>query len=182
LLKELKRLENFFSENLEFYKYMRYNQNFLDVNFFVRDRIDIRLNTDTFYFDTDPSFSTSHDFKVSKILANDLLSIYLNSEIAALARQKGHHEKNSGSNKIKYSWTASKNSLVELIYALHAVNAINNGNVDIKEIAKSFEFIFNVDLSDIYHTFLEIKNRNHPSKFLDTLKNAFIEKINEELE
>ena len=83
---ELNKLEGFFTENLEFYEYMRNNMTYLDEKYFVRGIIDIRLYANTFYFDTDPDFSTSYDYKVSKILANDRLNVYLNSEIATLER------------------------------------------------------------------------------------------------
>lgn len=182
LQNELYKLETFFTENLEFYQYVRNNMNYLDDKYFVRGKIDLRLHVDTFYYDADPEFSTSHDFKVAKILANDLLCVYLNSEIAALDRREFNSTKQITFPKGKYVWTASKNAMVELVYALHAANAINDGKIDIKELALFFEATFNIDLADVYRTFLEIKGRNQPAKFLDSLKNALTEKINEQLE
>ena len=155
---------------------------FLDDKYFVRGKIDLRLYTDTFYYDADPDFSTSHDFKVAKIIANDLLCVYLNSEVVALDRRKSGNAKHPACSKNKYTWTASKNALVELIYALHASGVINEGRVDIKEIALLFENTFNIDQSDVYRTFLEIKGRNQPTKFLDTLKIALTQKIKEQLD
>jgi len=37
---------------------------------------------------SDHDFNTSHDFKVSKILANDLLEIYLKEQLASLDRKE----------------------------------------------------------------------------------------------
>jgi hypothetical protein len=54
-------------------------------------------------------------------------------------------------------WTASKTALTELIYAVLGV--FNNGNTDIKLIAKTFEEAFNIELGDFYHTFMELKAR-----------------------
>jgi RteC protein. len=73
LINELGKLENYFSENLEFYQYMRNNMSYLDDRYFIRGKLDIRLFVDSFIYETDPDFSTSHDYKASKILANDLL-------------------------------------------------------------------------------------------------------------
>ena len=42
----------------------------------MRGKPDIQIIVDSFYYETDPQFSTSHDFKVAKILANELLEIY----------------------------------------------------------------------------------------------------------
>jgi hypothetical protein len=177
---ELKKLETFFSENLEFYQYMRNNLSYLDDKYFVRGKIDLRLYADTFYYDADPEFSTSHDFKVAKILANDLLSVYLKSGLAALDRNESKrtdHQKRS-----KYSWTESKTSLVELIYAIQACGCINNGSIDIKEIAQFFEYTFNIDLGDYYRTYLQIKNRQSSPKFMDAMRAALIKKIEEQEE
>ncbi len=87
LLKELDKLEQYFSENLEFYQYIRNNMTYLDDKYFVRGKLDLRQHVDTFIYDADPDFSTSHDYKVAKILANDLLSIYLKSELSIMERK-----------------------------------------------------------------------------------------------
>ena len=76
LSKELKKLQRFFKNNLDFYKYYRSNNSFVDEKFFVRGKHDIRLWLDTFYFEADHRFSTSHDYKVAKIIANDLIQVY----------------------------------------------------------------------------------------------------------
>jgi len=108
---ELNKLEKFFSENLEFYQYMRNKMIYLDDKYFVRGKHDLHLYIDTFYFDADPEFSTSHDFKVAKIMANDLLCAYLKSEIAALEKKEFGSTKQISIPKGKYVWTASKNAL-----------------------------------------------------------------------
>lgn len=79
--KELKKLKRFFDNNLDFYKYYRSNNSFVDEKFFVRGKHDIRLWLDTFYFEADHRFSTSHDYKVAKIIANDLIQVYLEDRL-----------------------------------------------------------------------------------------------------
>ncbi|MCB0538983.1 MAG: RteC domain-containing protein [Bacteroidetes bacterium] len=90
LMNELDRLKSFFDNNLEFYQYYRTGATYLDDKYFVRGKHDIRLSLDTFFFATNSKFSTSHDYKVSKILANELLRIYLNAELTALERKEEH--------------------------------------------------------------------------------------------
>ena len=89
-MNELDRLKSFFDNNLEFYQYYRTGATYLDDKYFVRGKHDIRLSLDTFFFATNSKFSTSHDYKVSKILANELLRIYLNAELTALERKEEH--------------------------------------------------------------------------------------------
>lgn len=178
LLNELNKLELFFSENLEFYQYYRNNMTYLDDKYFVRGKLNIRLYIDTFSYDANPEFSTSHDYKVAKILANDLLGVYLKSELAILDRRG--YKRNDSYRKSKYAWTESKTALVELIYAIHASNCINNGSLDIKEIAQFVEYTFDIDLGDFYRTFLQIKTRQCSPKFIDTMRTALIKRIEEQ--
>lgn len=182
LLNELNKLEKFFSENLEFYQYFRNKMTYLDDKYFVRGKLDLRLYVDTFIYDADPEFSTSHDYKVSKILANDLLNVYLKSELSQLDREENPVIKSGYNSKGKYSWTESKIALTEFIYAIHSSKCINNGNIDIKEIAMFMESLFHVELGDYYRDYLQIKCRQNPTKFIDTLKSSLIKRINEQEE
>ncbi len=172
-VKELKKLKRFFENNLDFYKYYRSNNSFFDEQFFVRGKHDIRLWLDTFYFEADHRFSTSHDYKVAKIIANDLIQVYLEDRLNNI-----NVKKVSDNSLI---WTASKTALTELIYALYSHGVFNNGNTEIKLIAKTFEDAFNIELGDFYHTFMELKARKiNRTKFLDRLCEALIKKMDEQ--
>ena len=171
--KELKKLKRFFENNLDFYKYYRSQNSFVDEKFFVRDNHDIRLWLGTFYFEADHRFSTSHDYKVAKIIANDLIQVYLEDRLNNIKLKK------VSDNSLK--WTASKTALTELIYALYSHDVFNGGNADIKLIAKTFEDAFNIELGDFYHTFMELKARKiNRTKFLDSLCEALIKKMDEQ--
>jgi RteC protein. len=170
--KELKKLKRFFENNLDFYKYYRSQNSFVDEKFFVRGKHDIRLWLDTFYFEADHRFSTSHDYKVAKIIANDLIQVYLEDKLNNI------NVKKVSDNSLK--WTASKTALIELIYGLYSQGVFSNGNADIKVIAKTFEGTFNIDLGDFYHTFLELKSRKiNKTKFLDSVRDTLIRKMDE---
>ena len=173
--KELKKLKRFFENNLDFYKYYRSNNSFVDEKFFVRGKHDIRLWLDTFYFEADHRFSTSHDYKVAKIIANDLIQVYLEDQLHNTA----YRDKSTDLPKL--NWTGSKTAMIELIYALYSQGVFDNGNADIKVIAKTFERTFNLDLGDFYHTFMELKSRKiNSTKFLDSLRDALIRKMDEQ--
>lgn len=77
-INELNQLENFYNKNIDFYKYYRSGSTHLDKYFFLRGKQDIQMTMETFYFERDPNFSTICDFKVAKIVANEMLRIYLN--------------------------------------------------------------------------------------------------------
>ena len=142
---ELNKLKNYFDDNLEFYRYHRTGNTYLDHKYFVRGKQDLRLSLDARVYESDPDFSTSHDFKVSTILANDLLQVYLENELTRL----NFHIKGKDSNLVPTTtlhWTNSKVALIELMYALHQSGSFNNGQTDIKSIAAYFEKIFDIEL------------------------------------
>lgn len=177
---ELDKLKRYFDDNLEFYKYYRTNSNYLDHKYFVRKKHDIHLSLETFYFETDPKFSTSHDFKVSRILANDLIQVYLEDAILSVERKDSSSNKTQTLPKIKLSWSDNKTDLIELIYALHSQGVFDNGKADLKEIAAYFEAVFNVDLGDYYRTYHQLRLRkNNPTKYLDILKEKLRKRISE---
>lgn len=117
---------------------------------------------------------------MSKILANELLEEYLKKELDVLTNNGSNSFNLLATPKIKLQWTESKTSLVELIYALHSTNALNNGNADIKEIAAICEVILNIELGDYYGCFKQIKMRKTgQTKFLDTLTEVLQKRIDE---
>ena len=180
LLNQLKNLQRFFDNNLDFYQYYRTNATYLDDKYFIRGKHDIRLSLDTFFFAADQQFNTSHDFKVAKILANDLLEIYLKEQLTALNNKETTVNKHQVDTKFKLAWTDSKAALTEVLYALYYQGSFNNGKADLKDIATYFEAIFNIDLGDVYRTWYSIKGRKIDSTaYLETLKTLLQKKIDE---
>jgi hypothetical protein len=171
---ELLKLKVFFKKNIEFYRYYRTGNNCLDNKYFVRSTYDIRLMLDSFYFQSDHRFSTSHDYKVSRILANDAITIFLEEQIAK-SETKPIKRMASHSLSKSQKWTGSKVELIELIYALHTEGIFNNGASGLKEVTTFFESAFNIDLGQFNRVFLEIRNRKSDrTKFLNSLKNKLI--------
>jgi hypothetical protein len=179
---ELEKITCFFNNHLQFYQYYRMNSTFLDDKCFLRGKEDLHLFHDSLIYFVDPDFSTSHDIMVAKIMSNDMLEVFLNTELENLSIKANNPNwgqvGNMGSSSLQ--WTESKTALVELIYALQASTAINKGGVDIRELVALFEQVFNIRLTEVYRTYLEIKIRATPTKFLDSLKVGLVKKIEED--
>ncbi|RSC93495.1 RteC domain-containing protein [Tenacibaculum singaporense] len=176
----IEKLQVYFNDNLEFYHYYRRGATLLDEQYFVRGKVDIRLYPDTFHFYIDKQFSTSHDATVATILAYDMLIIYLKKQIDNLNNNGMEMFSLSQQLNSKLFWTGNKTDLIELIYALHSSGAVNSGTADIKEMASACEQIFNIDLGNYYHTFVEIRSRkSNTTKFIDKLKESLIQRIDE---
>lgn len=168
LRKEMQRLTHFFDNNTEFYQYYRTGASYLDEKYFLRGSQDLYLTLDPQYFNTDPSFCTSHDYKVSKLIANELLRIYLNKALEQTDQQ--HEAANRFSAKPLLTWTGSKTALIELLYALQSSGVFNNGAADVKLIATCLQETFNVELGNYYRTFQEIRIRKGSrTQFLEQL-------------
>lgn len=176
---QIDKLQNYFNDNLEFHHYYRRGATSFDEQYFLRGKENIRLHPDTFHFFTDEHFSTSHDSTVTTILAYDMLIVYLKKEIDKLENNNlvdNPNEKNCKNSKL--FWTVNKTDLIELIYALDSVGAINSGAADIKKMATACEQIFNIELGDYYRTYLEIRSRKtNQTKFLDKMKDSLLTRM-----
>jgi len=167
---ELEKIKDYFYKNYEFNRYHRTGSDYLDNKYYVRGAIDIKLAIDSFYFEADQNFTTSHDFKLAKIMAHDLVQLYLEDKLRAID-YKALKEKSQLNHNSKLTWTASKVALIELLYALQSQSAFNYGRADLKEIMDHFERTFNIDLGQYRRTFLEIRARkSERTKFINTLR------------
>ena len=174
---ELSKLSYFFASQAGLYMYCRSGETMMDEVFFLRDNQDYST-TNPHSVDNDRSFSTSHDYLVAKILANEKLQDYLSNKIQNL--DQSSHVRSAQPVDSPLQWTASKASMVELIYALQAVGVYNNGTAEIKEIAQSFEALFQVDLGNYYHTFNEIRLRKkNRTQLLDQMRDKLVKKMDE---
>lgn len=174
-IENINQLQNYINENLDFYHYYRRDENYLDKKYFLRKNAQKTVVIDMYPSFLDEGFSTSHDGKVATFIAYEKLFDFLNKEIANI---KSYEVTTELRNKKQLTWSDSKTNLVELIYALHTAKIINNGNIEIKDLALIAEKLFNIDLGNYYHTFIEIKARKtNQTKFLDHLKERLIKRI-----
>lgn len=177
--KEHEHINTFCNKNAEFIQYYRSGQTCFDEYYFLRGRHEIELNLESFYFERDPKFSTNCDFKVAKLLAYDMLAAYLNCELGKLKYQEenGYH---AGEELPSAKWTDKKTALGEMIYGIHEEKSVNAGAIEIKALATIFGRIFKVDLSDIYHIFLEIRSRKtNRAEYLSRLVKALNRRMDE---
>ena len=178
---ELGGLTYFFRRNLELYQYYRSKATTYDTYYFIRGKADIRLCCDSFQCDRDPMFSTGYDHKIAKILANEMLQIYLNKRIINLGQSEAINKQ--AITKIPYpaNWTSNKIFLIELGYALYVAGDINNGNITVKEIMNLLGAMFNIDLGDYYRGYITLKNRKKDrTLYLKTLIEKLLKHMEED--
>lgn len=179
LRKQLHRIQLFFENNLDFYQYYRTGATHFDESYFLRGRHDSHLLPDELALSIDPEFCTAQSYKVSKMLAYDLLRGYLNSSIVALDRSK-IEVSSEVSAKAELQWTGSKVNLIELIYALQEAKVFNDAKADIKQITGYFERAFQLKLGNVYNVFQEMRIRKkNRTIFLDLLKDRLVQRMDE---
>lgn len=159
LKSEQENLHKFYESNIDFVQYYRSGKTFWDESYFLREHKEVDIYLDDFYFERNPKFSTHSDFRISEILASELLLSYIEDELNKLEQQPNINVDNIHSIKPKGVWTDTKNALVELIYAIHTEKSINYGNIDLKVLTAMFEKIFNISLGDVYRTYLDLRGR-----------------------
>ena len=178
--RELDNLTYFFNRNLDFYQYYRSHSTLYDEYYFVRGKSDLRLCTDSAQFDKDPNFSTGYDYKVAKIIANEMLRIYLNKRLVKLETNTQVENNLQKCLKYPFRFTGKKVFLIELGYSLVSSGDINNGNVEIKEMMNFLGTVFQVELGDYYAAYIAMKERKKDrTAYLSRLQDSLVKRMDE---
>ena len=178
--RELDSLTYFFNRNLDFYQYYRSHSTVYDEYYFLRGKTDIHLCTDSAQFDKDPKFSTGYDYKVAKILANEMLRIYLNKRLIKIENDSHTENKHSIYTKTPIRFTGKKVALIEIGYALVSSGDINHGNIEIKEFMDFLSVVFHVDLGGYYDAYIAMKERKDRTAYLNQLIEKLTKRMDED--
>jgi len=140
----------------DFYRYYRSGRTDRDEQYFTLGKINCYDGLNSYVFEIDSQFSTYFDYKVAKIIANELIYNYLTTKLSPEQNPDVllKHEETKD-----VFWTHSKNALIELIYALYACDAISHGKIGIRKISMVFQILFRVSLNDIHNSFHRMKTR-----------------------
>lgn len=176
----LAELKTFFDHNRAFYSYYRSGMTQMDEIYYTRGGFDVHAELED--FEEDEQYSTSHDYKLSKIIANEKFQDFLNLELTKI----GNEEFATLGRVFPFKhpqWTASQTDAVELLYALKTGCAVNNGNIDIAELVAIWEFIFQMEINESYHKLLDISKRKKEmfvflNRIMDSFWNFLKEKFN----
>lgn len=148
-----------------FYKYVKSNRIDKDERFFTRrgHKECVYINGSSFFL-VDKEFTTIYDNILSMIIAEEKLHHYISKKLLK-------YENKAIANIDNLDWSASKSSMVELIYALHISKSINESSIN--KIASIFEQLFEIKLGDVHHSFHRMKYRSDSrTLFLDKLKKS----------
>ncbi len=180
---QIKLLNKEYKKNIastEFYRYYRTGRSDKDELYYRLGNINYFDGVDSFFFEVDRDFSTYYDYKVAQIKTYDLYHSYLNSKFNRI--EPTDNDKFDIHDDADFSWTDSKNALIELIYALHISRSVSNGRVGIRKMSQMFEDIFEVSLGDIHHAFYQMKFRaGQRARYLHFLKHSLEQYMDNDL-
>ncbi|WP_185286214.1 RteC domain-containing protein [Chryseobacterium indologenes] len=164
----------------DFYSYYRTGRSDKDEYYFRLGNINYFDGVDSFFFEVDREFSTYYDYKIAQIKAYDLYHSYLSGKFNRL--EPTDNTNFDINEDAEFSWTDSKNALIELIYALHISRSVSNGRVGLRKISQMFEDIFEVSLGDIHHAFYQMKFRaGQRARYLHFLKHSLEQYMDNDL-
>ena len=174
--REQEDLSRFFVHNQLFYQYYRSASDHLDQSYFTRGVFSLYGDLDD--FEHDNTFSTTHDYRLSKILANEKFSKYLENRIFQIETQQSIAPVEEDDTYL--NWTAPKAGAVELLYAFHAAGVFNNGTASIRQVAGFVTRTFNIKLGDYYRLFQDFRIRKKDrTKFLQFLIDRLTQRMDE---
>lgn len=174
LIDEIKAINRYNNKHSDFVRYYRSGMTHLDTLYYLRNRNDTALYLESFHYERDPKFSTNADFKVAKLLANELLSVYLKGELEALEYVKTASDDSLPA--VRLTWQDSKTDLTELIYLLDSKRSF--GNVPLTQLAAYIANVFNTQLdTNLSRTFCDMKLRNNPTPWIDKAKQALLQRM-----
>lgn len=169
---EIKAINRYNAKRSDFVRYYRSGMTHLDSVYYMRGRADTTLYLESFHYERDPKFSTNADFKVARIMANELLLPYLYKELEALEQQQTEQSLP----RVRITWMGTKTELYEQIFAWNSRKVF--GDVPLSRLLDYVSTVFNIELNPNYsRAFGDMRIRNKQTPFLDSLKEALIKRM-----
>lgn len=129
----------------------------------------------------DPEFSTNQDFIFAKFRAFEMLRDFIIRRLRLLYQNPDNvfiAEMLAGK---KRWWSGDKVELIEIAYGIYYTHRVNGGKAEIGDVVEWLEDSLQIDLSQAYRMFLDIRRRKTISytKYLDEMREAIHRHIDE---
>ncbi|MGE8424753.1 MAG: RteC domain-containing protein, partial [Sphingobacterium siyangense] len=111
--------------------------------------------------------------------ANEMLRDFLIRKVKLLIQESYNGLANGLFDKGKRSWSGDKVELIEIAYGIYYTGRINHGKAEISDIIQWLEESLNIDLSQAYRMFVDIRRRKTISytKYLDEMRSTIQSQI-----
>ena len=171
------KIERFYEENADFFRYYRMGRTEFDRYYFLRDGCPAPGQIEFLPSIVDLACCTIHSYKVATIMA--YMKLEQDLRLQGTKERSGLYSSDD-ERKFKLKWTATKSGLTELVYAFNALGVFNEGNATLAEIVRYLEDMFDVKLGNTSRIFQEIMARKKGrTSFLDRLTKGMLGRIDE---
>jgi len=175
---EIKRVNSFFTNNLDFQLYMKSGGSERDKKYFTRKYFGNRPLNALYPCFRDPLFNTSHDEVWSTIKGFGLYGDYLKELKVKLIDTPNKISVPSEKVNPPFRFTMPATAAMEFIYAFKELRAFNHGNFDITPFTDYFSEVFDIEIKDPYGLFAQIANRKTKrAKYIQMLLDAFLNSL-----
>jgi hypothetical protein len=179
-LNELALLERTHNHFRQVYQYYIDHETNRDAEYFLRQNY-IPYLPGQDYHQPPTGFSTNQDYLFARFRANRMLQDMIITRITRLENTAVEELAGKVLSRRKRRWTGDKINLIEIAYGIYFTGQMNDGKADIKEIIAWLETSLNIDLSQAYRMFLDIRRRKTTSytKFLESMCAGIAQHIEE---
>jgi hypothetical protein len=170
--KKFSKFRKVMRDNSEFVAYYSQNMTHLDKTYFLRATEIVNVTSHITSVLLDPDFNTVYDVVLANFYAMQMLQNHLSIPV--------HLKEEIRKVFPDLKWTASKSDFIEFIYGLQASLAVNNGEVEIKELCQAMQSIFQVQIDDPYRIFIDLTQRKIAHmKFIPKMEEGLLRRIKE---
>jgi hypothetical protein len=179
-LQEIALIKRHFNQNQFSYQYYLHDETALDGDYFLRKNF-VPFRKGFVSIPSDDEFTTNEGYPFARFKAYEMLQEFLIKRIRLLYQESVDPLMLQILNNEKRQWTGEKINLIEIAYGIYYTGQMNNGKADLKEIIAWLEFSLNIDLSQAYRMFLDIRRRKTISytKFLEQMAESIRYHIDE---
>ena len=172
-LQELALIKRYFNQNQFAYQYYLHDEIALDDDYFLRKNF-VLFRQGYGLAPADGEYSTNQGYQFARFKAYDMLQEFIIKRIRLLYHEPENALLAELLKNEKRNWTGEKINLIEIAYGVYYTGQLNNGKADIKDVISWLETSLNVDLSQAYRMFIDIRRRKTTSytKFLEKMADS----------
>lgn len=179
-LNELALLERTYNQHRQVWQYYTDHESYRDAEYFLRANYVPWLPGQDYHHAL-IGFTTNQDYLFARFRAAQMLQDFIIRKISRLEASVAEDLAGKVLSRRKRRWTGDKINLIEIAYGIYFTGQMNDGKADIKEIIAWLETSLNIDLSQAYRMFLDIRRRKTTSytKYLESMCSAIAIHIEE---
>ncbi len=161
---ERKEIDKWTRKNEGFFRYYKSGAIELDNDYYRKDSRNANLITDPGQWLFDDEFITVPAYLTGELLAFERYRSFLGNELKFFdQKQKLNNGTEENDDLV---WTATRMAAIEILYGLYSAGAFNNGNAQLRQIAKRVEKLTGIDLGNFYRYNIDRNIRKVRNQFL----------------